>query len=66
VCGMKDPNPDRDGCTGMDEARKWVMGYGGTVDLFIQDPNGDHGAFHRNPNNVNAALDVFDKLLKSH
>jgi len=62
VCGMKDPNP---GCPGMDEARKWVTQYGGSVDLFIQDPNGDHGAFHRNPNNVNAALDVFDKLLKS-
>ncbi|MBI5350426.1 MAG: hypothetical protein HZB77_14105 [Chloroflexi bacterium] len=65
VCGMKDPNPDRDGCIGMEEARKWVTQYGGAVDLFIQDPNGDHGAFHRNPNNVNAALDVFDKILKS-
>ncbi|MBI5715741.1 MAG: hypothetical protein HZC38_20270 [Chloroflexi bacterium] len=65
VCGMKDPNPDRDGCIGMEEARKWVTQYGGAVDLFIQDPDGDHGAFHRNANNVNAALDVFDKILKS-
>ncbi len=65
VCGMKDPFPNLTGCPAMDDTRKWVTGYGGTVDLFIQDPNGDHGAFHRNPNNVNAALDVFDKILKS-
>jgi len=63
VCGMKDPNPDRDGCPAMRATRDWVTQYGGTVDLLIEDPNGDHGAFHRNPDNVNAALDVFSELL---
>ena len=64
VCGMKDPNPDRDGCPAMRKTRDWVTQYGGTVNLLIEDPNGNHGAFHLNPENVNAALDVFAQLLK--
>lgn len=63
VCGMNDPNPDKAGCPAMRATRDWVTQYGGTVDLLIEDPNGDHGAFHRNPDNVNAALDVFAQLL---
>lgn len=63
VCGMKDPFPDLTGCPAMRETRDWVNQYGGTVDLLIEDPNGDHGAFHRNPDNVNAALDIFSQLL---
>ncbi len=64
VCGMNDPNPDRDGCPAMRKTRDWVTQYGGAVDLLIEDPNGDHGAFHLNPENVNAALDVFAHLLE--
>lgn len=63
VCGMNDPNPDRDGCPAMRSTRDWVTQFGGSVDLLIEDPNGDHGAFHRNPDNVDAALDVFAHLL---
>ncbi len=63
VCGLHDPHPDRDGCPGMREARDWVTLFGGTVDLLIEDPTGDHGAFHMNPDNVNAALDVFAERL---
>jgi hypothetical protein len=63
VCGMNDPHPERDGCPAMNAAREWVLQLGGAVDLLIEDPNGDHGAFHRNPANVNAALDVFARLL---
>jgi hypothetical protein len=59
VCGRNDPNPDRDGCGGMSKARTWLEKYGGTIVLFLEDPNGDHGTFHRNPANVNAALDAF-------
>lgn len=62
-CGGKDPNPERDGCEGMQAARDLVTGYGAIVDLFIQDPAGDHGGFQRNPAYVNQALDVFDKLI---
>lgn len=63
VCGMLDPNPGRDGCPGMDEAARWVSGLGGVIDLRIEDPAGDHGAFHRNPANVRAALDAFATRL---
>lgn len=65
VCGQHDPHPDRDGCSGMREARDWVTTYGGVVDLLIEDPDGDHGAFHKNPANVNAALDVFATRLEA-
>ncbi|MBI3914158.1 MAG: hypothetical protein HY327_08250 [Chloroflexi bacterium] len=64
-CGEKDPNPERDGCIGMRDARAWVQKFGGTVDLLIEDPEGDHGGFHRNAKNVNAALDVFQKIINS-
>ncbi len=64
VCGMNDENPDRDGCPAMRATRDWVLQYGGTVDLMIEDPNGTHGVFHRNPDNVNAALNVFAQLLE--
>ena len=63
-CGERDPNPNRDGCPAMRQTRDWVTKFGGTVDLLIEDKNGDHGGFHRNPANVNAALDVFDRLVK--
>ncbi|WP_374356745.1 hypothetical protein [Chitinimonas sp.] len=58
-CGEKDATPDRDGCPAMNKARDWVQKYGATVSLFIDDPNGDHGGFHQNPANVNAALAAF-------
>lgn len=64
VCGAFDTHPDRDGCAGMDEAAAWVARYGGAIDLQIRDPLGDHGAFHRNPANVRAALDVFAARLQ--
>ena len=64
--GAKDPSPERDGIQGMRETGDWIRRFGGTVDLAIEDPAGDHGGFHRNPQNTNAALDIFEKLrLKS-
>ncbi len=62
-CGAKDHNPERDGYPAMQAARELVTRYGATVDLFSHDPDGDYGGFHRNPANVNKALDVFDRLL---
>lgn len=61
--GAKDTHPDRDGIEGMREAAQWIQKYGGTVDLAIEDPDQDHGGFHKNPKNVNAALDIFKKIL---
>lgn len=58
--GGKDTEPDRDGIPGMREAGEWIKRHGGTVDLAIEDPEGDHGGFHRRPQNCRAALDVFD------
>lgn len=61
--GAKDPNPDRDGCEGMRAAAEWVRKQGGVIDLAIEDPEGGHGGFHRNPKNIDKALDCFEKRL---
>ena len=44
------------------QADAWITRYGGTVDLAIEDPQADHGGFHRRPDNCDKALDVFDAL----
>ncbi len=62
--GGQDPHPDRSGIVGMRDAGAWIQQYGGTVALAIEDPNGDHGGFHRNPRNCALALDVFDRLRR--
>lgn len=61
--GAKDAHPERDGIEGMRAARRWIERFGGVVDVALEDPDGDHGGFHRNPKNVNAALDQFEKRL---
>lgn len=60
-CGERDPNPQRDGCPAMRQTRDWITQLGGAVDLLIEDATGDHGGFHRNPANVNVALDAFQR-----
>lgn len=65
VAGGKDPNPERDGILGMRESQKWIKRYGGEAVLAIEDPNGNHGVFHRNPKNVYQALDKFEELIKA-
>lgn len=62
--GAHDTHPARDGFRGMREAKVWIEKYGGKVVLAIEDPEGDHGGFHRNPKNINKALDVFEEILK--
>ena len=61
-CGEKDPDPNMNGCVGMTAAKDWVIKYGATIKLFIDDPNGDHGGFMTNASNVNAALAAFAPL----
>lgn len=63
-CGQKDPNPERDGCPAMQRTAKFIEKYGGKVKLAIEFKDGDHGGFHRNSENVEKALDLFDKILK--
>lgn len=60
--GGKDSNPARDGIAGMREAGQWIERYGGDVVLAIEDPEADHGGFHRSSKNAEAALDFFEKV----
>ncbi len=62
--GGKDANWARDGVQGMREAGDWIRKYGGEVVLAIEDPETSHSGFHKNPKNAEAALDIFDKLVK--
>jgi hypothetical protein len=64
-CGGRDPSPERSGCSGMRKSAGWVKDFGGSVDLFIDEPEGDHGGFHRNPENVRKALDAFGEQSRS-
>ena len=59
VCGGRDPNPEPDGCPGMRATGEWLVNQGAEVVEVIEDTQGGHGAFHRNPQNVNRALDIF-------
>ncbi len=61
--GAKDTNPERDGFEGMRGAGEWIRQHGGVVDLALEDPNGDHGGFHKNPANMAKALECFEKRL---
>ncbi len=58
-CGGKDPDPNTSGCPGMKKSKDWVIKYGATMTLFLEDPNGGHGGFHTNPANVEAVLAKF-------
>ncbi len=58
-CGERDTHPDRDGCPGMRHTGEWLKRLGGDVAFAIEDRNEGHGAFHRNPQNANRALDWF-------
>ena len=60
--GAKDPSQNRDGIQGMRETGEWIRKFGGTVDLAIEDPTGNHGGFHQHPQNTQQALDIFEKL----
>lgn len=63
-CGYFDQNPERDGCPAMRRTGEFIKKYGGEVKLAIEDEKGDHGLFHKNPQLVDKALDLFDEMLK--
>ncbi len=66
-CGAEDENElskyEVHVCDGMTKTQERLEALGGTVDLFIKDPIGDHGSFMINKDNVNEALDESQKLL---
>lgn len=63
-CGELDVETEM-ACVAMAQSRDWVIERGGVVDLFIDDPTAGHGGFHLNPDNANAAFDVYDTLLNA-
>ncbi len=63
--GGKDPNPDRDGISGMRQVAKWIQRFGGIMDLAIEDESAGHGGFHQNPDNMLAAIKVFENRLRN-
>jgi len=62
-CGEKDPDPTTSGCPGMLASKDWVLRYGATMLLFIDDPSGDHGGFMLNSSNVETALATYANVL---
>lgn len=69
-CGEKDNNEEAYGgrsvntCEGMTKTQQRLEDMGATVDLFIKDPDGDHGSFMINTDNVNQAMDEAEKILQ--
>lgn len=58
--GVKDwQNPEKSGPEAMSRTANWLKSKGAMVDLFIKDPEGDHGGFHLRPQNMRAALDFY-------
>lgn len=66
VCGDRDTNPERDGCPGMRATGQWLVAQGAQLTLAIEDPQGDHGVFHRNPKHVNQVLDLFQGIVQKN
>ena len=68
-CGEKDYNSYAEGtrskstCEGMTKTQQRLEDMGAIVDLFIQDPTGDHGSFMIDSTNVKEAMDEADKIL---
>jgi hypothetical protein len=61
-CGEGDEKPSQSGCIGMSNTKAWLEAKGATIDLFIQDPLGDHGGFNLVPGNADKAFDAYEAL----
>ena len=58
--GVKDwQNPEKSGPEAMTRTSNWLASKGAKVELFLKDPGGDHGGFHRRPQNMRDALDCY-------
>ena len=62
-CGEKENVDSRSGVNAMKASKQKVEALGGSVDLFIQDPTGDHGGFHRNSQNTESAMKAIERLI---
>lgn len=64
ACGGKDPNPNRDGCPGMEETKSFLLAHQANVLGIVTDPNAGHGAFHMSDLGLPAqALAMIEKAL---
>lgn len=45
-CGANDNNPAMSGCPAMSYTQTWLISQGASVDVFFQDPIGDHDGFN--------------------
>lgn len=63
--GGRDPHPERSGIAGMQKTSEWIRRQGGRVELFLRDARAGHGGFHRNPDNMEAALAVFNRVTRT-
>lgn len=62
-CGEKDPDPDIGGCPAMLKSSTWVKDLGASMQLFIDDPIGNHGGFMTNPSNVTQVMELYRQVL---
>ncbi len=66
-CGEQDYNDEgiHQGpvCDGMDHTQDVLTQLGGSVELFLKDPNGDHGSFSINSANSTKALETAETFL---
>lgn len=51
-------------CDGMEHTKEVLTRYGGTVDLLLKDPTGDHGSFSLNPDNRDQVLNAAESILR--
>ncbi len=65
ACGGLDPNPDRDGCPGMEQTQNFLKAHQANVLGLLTDPNEGHGAFHLSSLNLPAqAFELIEAALK--
>ena len=59
AAGGRDPNPARDGFTGMRRAVEWLRSQGATVVLSIEDKGQGHGPLGRSKKDATRVVDLF-------
>ncbi len=69
-CGDQDENENSQTqfthvCDGMEHTQTMLERYGGSIDLFLQDPTGDHGSMMINRTNVQTILDQASERIQS-
>ncbi len=64
-CAGRGTGAETSGCGAMHRSADWVQDLGGQVDLFIEDPEGNHEGFYSNPANLSKVLEAFAEVKRS-